>query len=217
MQNKFNNLNNWASDSSNLIFDCRSLQSFSDGFIAGSIFGGNNQFNFQHISRIFSTQCNVLVVLDDLKHESLIREKLTLAGFNNIEGFILFDREGLKADDTLLDLIILISPEELALDIPHDPNLMLVDVREVVEFEEIHFADTHSSPLSEMGDTANIAMLPEETNLYLFCTDGERSMTAASILRRHGMHNQRVVEAVWDELLEVKLLEVEKTKDVNLN
>jgi hydroxyacylglutathione hydrolase len=200
-----------------IFYDCRSAESFSEGFIPESIYAGHSQFNFNHLATVFPRDSKVVVVLEDENHAKVVKEKLAVAGFNNFLGYVSFDVKSWMATFEKIDLIIGIEADELSMDIPHDENLMLVDVREADEYEISHFADSHSLPLSEMGDAANIAMLPDEANLYIFCTDGERSLSAASILKRHGIHNFRVVNATWDELQHTKGLTIEKNSSGKLN
>jgi hydroxyacylglutathione hydrolase len=207
----------WQLDSSVLICDCRSIDSFSAGFVSGAVFAGHHQLNFNHLARIFPKEMGVVALIERHEEERIIKEQLISAGFTNLLGMIIFNLEDWVGSSGTIDLLIAIEADELAMDIPHDENLMLVDVRESDEYEESHFSGTHSLPLSEMGDPANIAMLPENANLYLYCTDGERSLTAATILKRHGLHNLRVVNANWEILLKTKGLDIEKNKSGKLN
>jgi rhodanese-related sulfurtransferase len=64
-----------------------------------------------------------------------------------------------------------------------------------------------------MGDPANIALIPEEANLYLYCNNGNRSMTAASLLKIQGIHNLRVVMADWEVINSTPGLKLEKVPE----
>lgn len=198
-----------------VIFDCRSTDSFANGFLPGSIYAGHLHLNFQHLSNIIPVETPIIVLIEEASSEKFVREQLIKSGYMQVNQVLTLAASDLASYKGALDFVISISSEELALDIPFDENLMLVDVRENVEFEEVHFANTHSSPLSEMGDPANIAILPPEANIYLYCTDGERSLTAATILKRHGIHNNRVVEATWEQLSAIKSLEIKKSPTLN--
>jgi rhodanese-related sulfurtransferase len=213
----YNQLEDLQQHQSMLIFDCRNVDVFSDGYVQGSIFAGYHQLNFNHLANVFPKDMGIVVIMEKPEDEKVIKEQLDKSGFQNYKGAIIFHYGEWKSNQGDIDLIITIEADELAMDIPHDENLMLIDIREADEYNESHFSGTHSLPLSEMGDPANIAILPEGANLYLFCTDGERSLTAATILKRHGLHNLRVVMATWDMLLNTKGMEIDKNKNGKLN
>ena len=77
-------------------------------------------------------------------------------------------------------MIINVEPDELVMDMPHDPNLVVVDVRRETEFADGHLKDALNLPLNEMTDVAELAQFDESQNIYIHCAGGYRSVIAAS-------------------------------------
>lgn len=82
---------------------------------------------------------------------------------------------------------------------------VLVDVREKAEWDDGHLEDALHAPLSElkMPDAAKrfISRLPEKKIVYTHCAAGGRSVSAAKILRAHGL-DVRPLKPDYDELIE---------------
>ena len=53
-----------------------------------------------------------------------------------------------------MDMIIDIEADELAMDLPHDPKILIVDVRRETEYADGHVKEAINMPLSEMTDVA---------------------------------------------------------------
>ncbi|MGN6543363.1 MAG: rhodanese-like domain-containing protein, partial [Ginsengibacter sp.] len=104
--------------------------------------------------------------------------------------------------------------DELAMDIPFDKNLLIVDVRRYNEFAEGHVKDAINISLDEMVDLAQIAQLEENQNIYLHCAGGYRSVIAASLLKRQGYHNLRNVLGGYAKIKEQKNIQTEKEANV---
>ena len=65
-----------------------------------------------------------------------------------------------------------------------------------------------------MTDPAEIANLEETQNLYVHCAGGYRSVIAASLLKRHGIHNLRNVLGGWGKIKEQEKAEIVKETSV---
>jgi hydroxyacylglutathione hydrolase len=113
-----------------------------------------------------------------------------------------------------IDMIINIDADELAMDIPFDEHLVIIDVRRETEFADGHIKNAFNIPLNEMNDAARVATLEEHQNLYVHCGGGYRSVIAASLLKRQGIHNLRNVRGGWNKIKEQSSIETEKEKSV---
>ncbi|HMX79691.1 MAG TPA: rhodanese-like domain-containing protein, partial [Ferruginibacter sp.] len=82
----------------------------------------------------------------------------------------------------------------------HDPNLLVVDVRRETEYADGHIKNAQLLPLNEMNDLVNLAQFEEKQNLYVHCAGGYRSVIAASLLKRQGVHNLRNVLGGWGKI-----------------
>jgi hydroxyacylglutathione hydrolase len=111
-------------------------------------------------------------------------------------------------------LIIDVEADELAMDIPFDENLVVLDVRKPAEFADGHVKEARNIPLDELTDPAAMAEIEEEQNVYVHCAGGYRSVIAASLLKRQGIHNLRNVVGGWARIKEQKNIETVKEKSV---
>jgi rhodanese-related sulfurtransferase len=97
-------------------------------------------------------------------------------------------------------MVISIDADELAMDMPFDQHLVVIDVRKPSEYEHAHIKGALNIPLEEMTDPASLVDLEEHHNLYVHCQSGYRSMVACSILKREGVHNLRNITGGFSAL-----------------
>ena len=129
---------------------------------------------------------------------------------DNIEGsFEAWQKAGEE-----VDMIIDIEADELMMDMPHDKNLVVVDVRRTTEFADGHLKDAKNISLIDMTDPAAMSDLEETQNLYLHCAGGYRSVIAASLLKRQGIHNLRNILGGWAKIKEQEKAEIVKETSV---
>jgi rhodanese-related sulfurtransferase len=100
--------------------------------------------------------------------------------------------------------VIEVEVDELAMDIPFDEYLMVLDTREENTFDKQHIKNAVSLPLSEMGDPGSMSELDEHFNIYIITDNGQSNTLAASLLKKQGIHNIRIVKGGWEELLQIK-------------
>ena len=146
------------------------------------------------------------------EEETVIR--LARVGFSKMEGYLKGGFDAWKKAGEKIDLVIDVESDELAMDIPHDPNLQVIDVRESAEFTEGHVKNAINLPLNEMTDLAQIADFEENQNLYVHCGGGYRSVIACSLLKSHGMHNLRNVVGGWGKIKEEGAIKIVKDPSV---
>lgn len=196
-----------------LILDTRSSDEFTNGFIPGSVFIGLEGRFAEWAGNLLSFKESIILVTSAGKEEETV-VRLARVGFDRVEGFLKGGYEAWKKAGEKTDLIIDIEADELAMDIPFDDSLIVLDVRKPVEFAEGHVKDAVNLPLAEMTDVAQIALLEEDKNIYIHCGSGYRSVIAASLLKRQGYHNLRNVLGGWEKIKEQKSISVEKDAHV---
>jgi hydroxyacylglutathione hydrolase len=188
-----------------IILDTRSAEAFGEGFITDSIFIGLEGRFAEWAGILLPYNTDILLVTDPGKEkESLVR--LARVGFERFIGCLQGGFEAWKNSGGKIDLIIGVEPDELAMDMPFDNHLMVVDVRKPLEFEERHVKDALNIPLDSMKDPVSMAMLEEKDNLYVHCGGGYRSMIAASLMKRQGYHNLRNVLGGMKEIQKIESL-----------
>lgn len=77
-----------------------------------------------------------------------------------------------------------ISPAELAERLNKDPNIVLVDVREAVEFRSGHIPQSLHIPLGTLPQRMD--EIPKEGTVVTICRSGARSGRAAKMLASSG-------------------------------
>ncbi len=196
-----------------IVLDTRKEEEFKDAFIPGSIFIGlEGRFAEWAGSLLPFDQRIVMVTQEGMEEETIVR--LARVGFENVEGYLQGGIEAWKKAGEITDMIIDVEADELAMDIPFDDNLTVLDVRKPNEFAEGHVTDAVNINLADMTDVALIAQFEETQNLYVHCAGGYRSLIACSILKRQGYHNLRNVAGGWAKIKEQKNIKVEKEASV---
>ncbi len=109
-------------------------------------------------------------------------------------------------------MIIDIEPDELAMDMPHDNKLEVLDVRKESEYDAGHVKGATNAPLDSLRDIFNIALISSENNLYIHCAGGYRSVIAASLLKRQGYHNLRNILGGFSKMKDQKGLKIVTTE-----
>lgn len=194
-----------------VLLDTRPANLFTPHFIPGSVFFGLEGRTTEWVGDLLSPGSRIVLVTEPGR-ETESADLLEKLGIKNIAGFLHGGFNAWLASQEPTDMIIDIEPDELLMDIPHDPHLLVLDVRRRAEFDSGHLPDAMNLPLEEMGDVAVFAGLEEKQNLYIHCSSGYRSVTAASILKKHGFHNLRNILGGWERIREEKNCRIEKEK-----
>ena len=196
-----------------LILDTRRANEFTAGFVPGSIsIGLEGRFAEWAGSLIPFDQPMLLVTDPGKEKESIIR--LARVGFDKVHGYLDGGFEAWKKAGEEIDLIIDVEPDELMMDMPHDDQLVVVDVRKPSEYAEGHVKDAINLPLNDMTDPALMAQFDENQNLYIHCQGGYRSVIAASLLKRQGIHNLRNVVGGYNKIKDLEKVDIVKEKSV---
>jgi glyoxylase-like metal-dependent hydrolase (beta-lactamase superfamily II)/rhodanese-related sulfurtransferase len=196
-----------------ILVDTRQPEEFTKGFIPGSInIGLDGRFAEWAGSLLPFDKPILLITEKDKEKETLIR--LARVGFNNVIGFVAGGFDEWKNAGEEIDIVIDIEADELAMDLPFDENLVVLDVRKPVEYADGHVKDAVNLPLSELNDPLNMAIIEDDQNVYINCGSGYRSVIAASLFKRQGIHNVRNIVGGWDEIKKQKNIPVEKDSSV---
>jgi hydroxyacylglutathione hydrolase len=202
-----------ALEQNTLLLDTRPAATFMQGFVPGSIFIGlEGRFAEWAGSLLPFTQPMILITDPGAERETIVR--LARVGFSKVAGYLDGGYEAWKKSGEEIDMIIDVEPDELAMDLPFDDQLVVLDVRQPTEFADGHVKDARNIPLSALTDPASMADLEEEQNLYVHCAGGYRSLIAASLLKRQGIHNLRSVAGGWARIKEQQGIETVKENSV---
>jgi glyoxylase-like metal-dependent hydrolase (beta-lactamase superfamily II)/rhodanese-related sulfurtransferase len=196
-----------------LVLDTRHADTFTQGFVPGSIFIGLEGRFAEWAGALLPFDKPMILVTEKGKEEETV-VRLSRVGFDKMQGYLKGSYDAWVDAGEKVDMIIDVEADELAMDIPHDPNLVVVDVRREAEYADGHVKDALNIPLNEMIDVATIADFEEKQNLYVHCAGGYRSVIASSLIKRQGFHNLRNVVGGWTKIKEEKKITVEKDTSV---
>jgi hydroxyacylglutathione hydrolase len=203
-----------AGEDNVIILDTRNSGLFSLGFVPGSIsIGLDGRFAEWAGSLLPFDKPMILVTEQGKEKETIVR--LARVGFDKIEGVLEGGFEAWQAAGENIDMIIDVEADELAMDIPFDPNIVIIDVRKETEYGSGHIKDALNIPLSNLTDPGSMADLDDKHNMYVHCAGGYRSIIASSLLKREGFHNLRNVVGGWSQIKELAdKFEIEKDAEV---
>ncbi len=196
------------------ILDTRNATVFTNGFVPESISIGLEGRFAEWAGSLLPFNKSILLVTEIGKEkESIVR--LARVGFDKFEGYLDGGFEAWQNAGMKTDMIVDIESDELAMDIPFDENLIVVDVRKEAEYADGHLKQSINIPLSELTDPANMSNFEENHNLYVHCAGGYRSVIAASLLKKQGIHNLRNVLGGWSKIKQLSdKFEIEKSTEV---
>lgn len=196
-----------------ILLDTRKSSLFIEGFVPGSIgIGLDGRFAEWAGSLLPFDKSIVLVTTPGEEKESVVR--LARVGFDKMKGTLQGGFATWQQAGEPVDLIIDVETDELAMDLPFDSNLVVLDVRRETEFADGHVKGAINLPLNTLADPGSMADLEERFNIYVHCGGGYRSIIAASLLKRQGIHNIRNVTGGWSKIKDQKGIVIEKENSV---
>lgn len=201
------------SDTNVIALDTRKATTFVNGFIPESISIGLEGRFAEWAGAILSFEKPIVLIAEPgTEKEAVVR--LARVGFSSIEGYLDGGFDAWRKAGEKFDMIIEVEPDELAMDIPFDENLVVVDVRRETEFGDGHIAGALNIPLDELTDPASLANFEDNHNIYIHCGSGFRSVIAASLFKKEGIHNIRHVVGGWNKIKEQEKIRIEKENSV---
>lgn len=196
-----------------ILLDTRHASVFTEGFIPGSIFIGLEGRFAEWAGNLLSFEKPIYLITEKGKEEETV-VRLARVGFSKMAGYLKGGFEAWKAAGEKVDLIINVEADEMAMDIPHDQNLVVMDVRNEMEHGNGHVKDAVNLPLTQLTDLAMLAGFEENQNLYIHCAGGYRSVIAASLFKKQGTHNLRNVLGGWGKIKEEATIKIEQDAEL---
>lgn len=108
------------------------------------------------------------------------------------------------------DLILRITPYELALDIPFEKDMVILDVRKLAAFEAGHVSGAVHFPMADLADIAMIASFETHEVLYIYGNDDEDATIAATVFKAHSGNIVKVVAGGFDSLKNEEKISIEE-------
>jgi rhodanese-related sulfurtransferase len=167
-----------------LIVDTRAAEQFASCHIVGSMqIGLAGPFASWAAILIKPTQ-RILLVAEDRNRAFEAHNRLARVGLRDVIGYALADEDEWRRQGIALASVPIWRLEDLGHALQHGGPLQLIDVRSGAEWLQGHLPDAISVPLLELDP--ELAPIDFSRLSLLYCQEGYRAMTAASILlRRH--------------------------------
>jgi hydroxyacylglutathione hydrolase len=184
-------------DESVQIIDTRIGAEFLQGYIPGAIHVELDAIKTLNALKIIEPDCPIVLVCTEATATIAIK-KFELLGYTQVKGYLQGGFTTWVEADQKIDLIIEVEVDELAMDIPFDEYLMVLDIRTEEVFDKGHIKDAVNIPLIEFSDPGAMSELDEHFNIYLIDDTGQTLLLAASVLKKQGIHNIRIVQDGWE-------------------
>jgi len=175
-----------ANEAGALILDVRHQDEYVKGHIPQSIFIGLDGGFAPWVGALIGDVSQPLLIVAPEGREEETITRLSRVGFDQTLGYLAGGFEAWKKSGKEYDMISGVSAEALEKLIDQD-QVAVYDVRKESEFLSEHITSAHNTPLDFLND--HLASFPEKDPFYIHCAGGYRSVIAASILKKRGIHN----------------------------
>ena len=175
-----------ANAESALILDVRHQNDFVLGHIPQSIFIGiDGGFAPWVGALIADVKQPILLVAPEGREEETVT-RLSRVGFDNTLGYLEGSFTAWKAAGKEYDSISGVNAEGLE-QVIKNKDAIVFDVRKEGEFLSEHVQGAQHTPLDYLNE--HLKDFPEQGTFYVHCAGGYRSVIAASLLKKRGIHN----------------------------
>ena len=201
-------------DENTFILDTRNATVFTQGFVPTSISIGLEGRFAEWAGSLLPFDKTILLVTEIGKEKETV-VRLARVGFEKFAGYLNGSFEAWQTAGEMVDLVIDVEADELAMDLPFDEKAVIIDVRKETEYADGHIAEALNFPLLDLIDPASMADFEDNQNIYVHCAGGYRSVIAASLLKQQGIHNLRNVLGGWNSIKELSdKFKIEKSVEV---
>ena len=175
-----------ANQTGAVVLDVRNQNDFSKGHIPRSIFIGlDGEFAPWVGALIKDLNQAILLVTEESRLEETIT-RLSRVGFDNVIGYLEGGFDTWISSNKEIDTIESIRPEKLS-ELLNESKLNVMDVRKKSEYYSEHLINAKHTPLDNINNYLDY--FKNETQFYMHCAGGYRSVIAISILKSRGIHN----------------------------
>jgi len=188
-----------ANHSDAIILDVRSPDEFAKGHIPQSVFIGIDGGFAPWVGSVIGDVKHPLLLVTPKGRERETITRLSRVGFDNTLGTLKGGFESWKNSGKDTDQVKSITAEEFKNSMAG--NTKIFDVRKPGEFASEHIPQASNTPLDFINE--HLEEFPKQKEFYVHCAGGYRSMIAASILKRRGIHNLLNVELGFKAIKEV--------------
>jgi rhodanese-related sulfurtransferase len=191
-----------ANETGAIIIDVRHQNDFVNGHVPQSIFIGLDGGFAPWVGALIGDVNQPLLIIAPSGREEETITRLSRVGFDQTLGYLKGGFEAWKKAGKEYDIISRIGAVELE-GLIKEKKVAVYDVRKESEFISERIPTAHNTPLDFLNDHLN--QFPEKETFYVHCAGGYRSMIAASILKKRGIHNLVDVQGGFKAIKETNI------------
>ncbi|MDC3239029.1 MBL fold metallo-hydrolase, partial [Flavobacteriaceae bacterium] len=191
-----------ANESGAIIIDVRHQNDFVKGHIPQSIFIGLDGGFAPWVGALIGNVKQPLLIISPQGREEETITRLSRVGFDHTLGYLEGGFEAWKNSGKEYDIISSIVAKDLEGFIK-EKKVDVFDVRKESEYISEHIPNAQNTPLDFLNDHLN--QFPEKDTFYVHCAGGYRSVIAASILKKRGIHNLVDVQGGFKAIKETNI------------
>lgn len=191
-----------ANEAGALILDVRHQNDFVKGHIPQSVFIGLDGGFAPWVGALVGDVNQPLLIIAPEGREEETITRLSRVGFDKTLGYLKGGFDAWKISGKEYDMISGVTAGDLE-KLAKEEKVLVFDVRKENEFISEHIASAQNTPLDLLNDYLD--RFPENKPFYIHCAGGYRSVVAASILKKRGIHNLIDVQGGFKAIKETKI------------
>jgi hydroxyacylglutathione hydrolase len=167
-----------------ILVDARDPRSFGVGHIAGSLNAWIDGPQFaERVSWFVPSDASLVLLVDNDADADRAIALLAGIGLGDVAGYVV-GAAAVRASGLPVGTLTNVSVQELAHRIAHEPDLVIVDVREPGEWTDGHIRGARHIPMRQVAD--RLDEIPRDRRIAVTCAGGVRSSLVGSLLLSRG-------------------------------
>ena len=191
-----------ANEAGALILDVRHQDEFVKGHVPQSIFIGLDGGFAPWVGALIGDVNQPLMIITPEGREEETITRLSRVGFDQTLGYLKGGIEAWKSSGKEYDMISGVNAKDLEKLVKQE-KVPVFDVRKENEYLSGHILSAQNTPLDFLNDYLD--RFPKNNPFFIHCAGGYRSVIAASILKKRGIHNLIDVQGGFKKIKETEI------------
>ena len=191
-----------ANEAGALILDVRHQDEFIKGHVPQSIFIGLDGGFAPWVGALIGDVNQPLMIITPEGREEETITRLSRVGFDQTLGYLKGGIEAWKSSGKEYDIISRVNAKDLEKLVKQE-KVPVFDVRKENEYLSGHISSAQNTPLDFLNDYLD--RFPKNNPFFIHCAGGYRSVIAASILKKRGVHNLIDVQGGFKKVKETEI------------
>ena len=191
-----------ANEAGAVILDVRHQDEFIKGHVPQSIFIGLDGGFAPWVGALIGDVNQPLMIITPEGREEETITRLSRVGFDQTLGYLKGGIEVWKSSEKEYDIISRVNAKDLEKLVKQE-KVPVFDVRKENEYLSGHISSAQNTPLDFLNDYLD--RFPKNNPFFIHCAGGYRSVIAASILKKRGIHNLIDVQGGFKKIKETEI------------